>query len=120
MLAEKQRQKELSQIFKTVEKKEEKTEEEKKEENDVEKEIEDQIKEEEEMTLEEIIEKERSKILNGTKVTKESFEKWKNFKVKQKKKEEERKRKMEEKLYKKGNTVSGKPISNFKEELCLS
>jgi hypothetical protein len=104
-LLEKKREEELKALFKSVDepKKEaqatsasgsnvedgnaESKEDEKQ--NDLYEQIEEEIKEEEEMTIEDIIEKERAKIVNGTPVTLESFTRWKQFKMEQKKKEEE-------------------------------
>eukprot|EP01080_Neovahlkampfia_damariscottae_P011347 gene11347-4515_t len=95
-LAERERERELQALFKSVDVKrddviEPTTQEE------LEKDIEDEILDEADMTLEEIVEKERAKIIGGTKVTEESFAQWKEFKVQQKLKEEAKKKKNQEK-----------------------
>lgn len=107
-LAEKEREKELQKIFNVVD--DNKKNQDQSVEN-VEKEIEEQIKEESEMTLEEIIEKERAKIKEGTPVTEESFQKWKKFKEDMKRKAEEQKRKQEMARFKKSGTgLSGREL----------
>jgi len=114
-LQEKQRERELREIFGAVEKREEekpvKNEEDQTAE-DVMNDVNNELEEEREMTLEDIIEKERAKILGGTPVTPESFAKWKAFKQSQKDKEEEVAKKLREKAFKKGGTsgLSGKAL----------
>ncbi len=81
-------------------------------------EVEKELDEEEEMTLEEVIEKERSKIVNGTPVTAETFFKWKQFKLEQKAKEEERLRKLSIAAYKQSGTgLSGKALFEVDQSL---
>lgn len=105
-LLEKKREEELKALFKAVDepKKEASTSDsnvedghdenrEEEAQNDLYEQIEEELKEEEEMTIEDIIEKERAKIMNGTPVTLESFTRWKQFKMEQKKKEEDVRRK---------------------------
>jgi hypothetical protein len=91
-LAERERERELQALFKSVDVKKDQPEEPTTLE-ELEEDIDQEIKDESEMTLEEIVEKERGKIIGGTKVTEETFAQWKDFKLKQKKKEEERKKK---------------------------
>lgn len=109
-LAEKQREKELSLLFRKLDTKE--GEEVKVESvEELSEQIEEEIKDESEMTLEEIVEQQRSKIIEGTKITLETFTKWKEFKKQQKEKEEERKRKLMEQTFKKtGSGLSGKAL----------
>jgi len=134
-LAEREREKELKELFNVIPSKEDveraKLEEEKKaaeaaaaeggeeKEEDIKEEeifaqlddIEDELDEEEDMSLEEIIEKERVKIVDPVPVTEESFKRWKLFKLQQQEKENERLRKLEEQTFKKsGGGISGKHL----------
>jgi hypothetical protein len=93
-LAERERERELQALFKSVDVKKDQTDENQPTTlEELEEDIDQEIKDESEMTLEEIVEKERGKIIGGTKVTEETFAQWKDFKLKQKKKEEDRKKK---------------------------
>lgn len=123
-LQEKMREKELALLFKSLDPKDKKEddEEEKKVETveELSEQIDEEIKDESEMTLEEIVEKERAKILEGTKVTLESFVKWKEFKKQQKEKEEERKKKLQEQSFKKSGTgISGKALFEINANLFI-
>lgn len=133
-LAEREREKELKELFNVIPSKEDlerqKLEEEKKaaeaaaageeqKEEEIKEEeifqeldkIEEELDEEEDMSLEEIIEKERAKIVDPVPVTEESFKKWKQFKLLQQEKENERLRKLEEQSFKKsGSGISGKHL----------
>jgi hypothetical protein len=118
-LAEKQREKELQALFRKVD---DGKDEEKKPETveELDDQIEEELKDEAEMTLEELVEKARAKIIEGTKVTYESFLQWKSFKKEQKEKEEERKRKLLEVNYKKtGQGLSGKALFEHNANLFI-
>ncbi|KAL9647584.1 hypothetical protein ABK040_006940 [Willaertia magna] len=80
--------------------------------------IEQEIRNEEELTIEEIVEIERAKIKSGTPVTFETFMKWKEFKLEQKKKEEERKHKLQMALYERsGQGLTGRDLFKLNEAL---
>ena len=123
-LAQKKREQELKDLFKTIDgKKDEKAEEASTEEGQEGEEVtfdslEQEMADEAELSIEEIVEKERAKIMDGTPVTYESFTKWKQFKVEQQKKEEERKRKLQMALYEKsGQGLSGRELFKMNEAL---
>ena len=122
-LNQKKREQELKDLFRTADgpKKEDeapKTEEENKEEGDAFDQIEEEIKDEAELTIEEIVEKERAKIIEGTPVTWESFSKWKQFKVEQQRKEQERQYKLQMALYERsGHGLSGRELFKLNEAL---
>ncbi|KAL0482418.1 hypothetical protein AKO1_013059 [Acrasis kona] len=123
-LLEKQREAELKSLFKSVDDKKKPEEEENQEEDDEEDEqdmfdqIEEELKNEEDMTIEEVVEVERSKIVGGTPVTFESFKKWKEFKNMQKVKEEEIKKKQQMESFKKsGAGLSGRDLFEYNQSL---
>jgi hypothetical protein len=93
----KKREEELKSLFKSADPEKKEDEEANAEEQSADDDLYDQVEaelaDEEDMTIEDIIEKERAKILTGTPVTFESFTKWKQFKVEQQQKEEERRQK---------------------------
>lgn len=110
-LQEKQRQRELKAIFGEKENSNIKQTENEETADDIIAEAENEILEELEMTLEDIIEKERNKIQNGTPVNAESFARWKKFKLEQKEKEREIERNLRDRAIKGKTTgLSGKEL----------
>jgi hypothetical protein len=119
-LMEKQREAELKALFRTVDgpKVEAPEEVEEEDEDDMFDQIEEEIKNEEEMTLEEIVEVERAKILTGTPVTWESFQRWKEFKNQQKQKELDiKKRAQMEQFSRSGAGLSGRELFEYNQTL---
>lgn len=126
-LAQKQREQELKDLFRTTDggkKEDEVAQASSSEETPTEGEevtydsIEQEIKDEAELTIEEIVEKERAKIISGTPVTFETFTKWKQFKVEQQRKEKEREHKLQMALYEKsGHGLSGRELFKLNQSL---
>jgi hypothetical protein len=124
-LMEKQREAELKALFRTVEEKKPEQQQQQQEEADQEEEqedmfdqIEEELKNEAEMTLEEIVEVERAKIIEGTPVTWESFQRWKEFKNAQKTKEEEVRKKAQMEIFKRsGVGLSGRELFEYNQSL---
>mmetsp|Transcript_12322 Transcript_12322/g.18403 ORF Transcript_12322/g.18403 Transcript_12322/m.18403 type:complete len:323 (+) Transcript_12322:99-1067(+) len=116
-LAQRQREKELNKLFGLPKKRmaeqeeEERRRQEEESAQDILNDIDEEIEMENEMTLEDVIEKERSNIMDGTPVTLESFLQWKKFKDEQKAKEEETLANLRKKAFSKtGSGLSGKEL----------